>query len=296
MKKKTIFTALTGLLLMTACGEKQAGERIVSVTIEPQRYFVEKIAGNKFTVNTVVPAGQEPESYDPTPRQMVQVSKSRAYLQIGHIPFEETFMKSVRENNPDMKVFILSDGVNLITHEEHDHKHGEEEAAHHSHVGVDPHTWSSISGAKTIAWNTLSAFIELDRENTQFYWNNYNRLMSEIEQTEKALGELLNPVENRTFIIYHPALTYFARDYNLNQLSVEMEGKEPSPTQLKRLIDLAKKTDAKVAFIQQEFDVKNAELIANETNCRLVVINPLSYDWSEELIHVAQSLADGKDN
>lgn len=301
------------LLVLNSCGNKQNEGRLISVSIEPQRYFAERIAGDKFTINTVVPAGQNPEIYDPTPQQMVQVGKSEAYFRIGHLDFEKIWIEKVIENNKQMRVFDLSEGMELIENtdnHEHDHEHGHEHAdahehAHshkegevcsHSHYGVDPHTWSSINGAKTIAWNTLNAFIELDKENTQYYWENYNRLLEEIEQTAQEIEVLLAPLANRTFIIYHPALTYFANEYNLTQLSIEMEGKEPSPAQLKRLIDTAKESGAKVVFIQQEFDKKNAELVAKETNCNLVVINPLDYDWKKQMIHIAQALADGKIN
>jgi len=285
--------------MLASCGQKQSNGRMVSVTIEPQRYFAEKIAGDKFIINSVVPAGQNPEVYDPTPQQMVQVGKSEAYLRIGHIGFEQIWIEKVQDNNRDMKVFDLSEGMELIENAEehdhdHDHEHGEE--CSHSHYGVDPHTWSSIAGAKKIAWNTLNAFIALDKENTQYYWENYSLLMSEIEKTEEKIGQLLAPLKNRTFIIYHPALTYFSNEYNLTQLSIEMEGKEPSPAQLKRLIDTARESGAKVVFVQQEFDKKNAELVAKETYCTLVVINPLDYNWDKEMIQIAQALANGEVN
>lgn len=303
MKQLGIWIALLGLVL-NSCGNKQTDGRLVSVSIEPQRYFAEKIGGDKFVIHTVVPAGQNPEIYDPTPQQMVQVSRSEAYFRIGHLGFEEVWISKVIDNNKEMKVFDLSEGMNLIEnleehdhhHHDHDHDHDHGEECTHGHYGVDPHTWSSINGAKKIAWNTLNAFIALDKENTSYYWDNYNRLMEEIEQTEQEINRLLAPLTNRTFIIYHPALTYFSEEYNLTQLSIEMEGKEPSPAQLKRLIDTAKESGAKVVFIQQEFDKKNAELVAKETSCNLVVINPLDYDWKKEMIHIAQALADGEAN
>lgn len=306
MKQSGILIALL-LLVLNSCGNKQTEGRLVSVSIEPQRYFAEQIAGDKFVINTVVPEGQNPEVYDPTPQQMVQVGKSEAYLRVGYLGFEEVWITKIIENNKGIEVFDLSEGMDLIENLEehdhdhghthnHDHDHGHAEEGNHGHYGVDPHTWSSINGAKKIAWNTLNAFIALDKENTQYYWDNYNRLMGEIEQTEQDINNLLAPLTNRTFIIYHPALTYFSKEYNLTQLSIEMEGKEPSPAQLKRLIDTAKESGAKVVFIQKEFDKKNAELVAKETNCNLVVINPLDYDWKKEMMHIAQALADGEIN
>ncbi|MCD7933053.1 MAG: zinc ABC transporter substrate-binding protein [Tannerellaceae bacterium] len=294
MKYISSVLLLFSLFLLSCASSQRDSEQIISVTIEPQRYFAEKIGGDKFIINTVVPSGQSPETFDPSPQQMVSIGKSLAYFQIGYIGFEQAWMQPIRDNNPDMRLFDLSRGIELIT-DEHDcggDHHGDEHIHHHHHHGVDPHIWSSVSGAKVIAWNTLQAFIELDPENRQYYWQNYNNLMQEIENTGKEIEEILSDVSQRTFIIYHPALTYFANEYGLTQLCIEMDGKEPSPAQLKELIDVARKEHAKTVFIQQEFDQKNAELIAKETGCKLVPVNPLAYQWDKEMIQIAKALAD----
>lgn len=288
MKSTGIYILLAVLLLLSSCAGKQTGQRAVTVTIEPQRFFAEKIAGDKFAIHCVVPSGQSPETYDPTPMQMVQIGKSEAYLQIGYIGFELAWMQKIRENNPDLKVFDLSEGMRFEHIEAH-HDH------HHHHAGgVDPHIWSSIEGARTIAWNMLNAFIELDKENTEYYWKNCNALLAEIDKLEAEIRQMLDPLTDRAFIIYHPALTYFAEEFGLVQLCIEMDGKEPSPAQLKQLVMAAKEHQAKVVFVQEEFDQKNAELIAKESGCRLVKINPLDYHWNRELTHIAKALADGK--
>lgn len=297
MRHTGLFIILFALLVLAACGEKQAEGRVVTVTIEPQRFFAEKIAGDKFSINCVVPSGQSPETYDPTPKQMVQIGRSEAYLRIGHIGFEQVWMEKIRENNPKLQLFDVSEGMKLLTDTTEEHHHeAEEAAAHHHHHpgGVDPHIWNSIEGAKVIAWNTLNAFIALDKENTDYYWKNYTALLADIDKTGAAIQQLLAPVTDRTFIIYHPALTYFAAEFNLTQLCIEMDGKEPSPSQLKELVETAKANHTQVVFIQQEFDKKNAELIAKETECRLVTINPLDYHWDKELIHIAKALANGQ--
>lgn len=294
-------TLLLFSLFLFSCGEKKTSEKMVSVTIEPQKYFAEKIAGDKFTVNCVVPSGQSPETYDPTPQQMINIGRSVAYLKIGYIGFEKAWMDNIIQNNPTLKIFDLSEGISVIgnpdeeMHEAHTDDAGEHQHEH-QHTGIDPHTWNSVAGAKAIAWNTLQAFITLDKENTKYYWTNYNTLLSEIEKTETVVNKLLEGLNNRTFIIYHPALSYFANEYQLTQLCIEMDGKEPSPSQLKELVDTARANNTRVVFIQQEFDQKNAELIARETSCKLVRINPLSYNWNEEMIHIAQSLKDAETN
>ena len=280
-------------LFTLSCGTKKAEkERIISVTIEPQRYFVEKIAGNLFKIHCVTPAGQSPETYDPTPQQMVQIGKSMAYFRIGEIGFERAWMKNLSEQNPDMKVFNLSKGMKMIKNHEEHVRHDHDGHHHHHHHGlVDPHIWTSIEGAKTIAKNILDAVVELDPNNQSIYQNNYQALSKEIEKTEVTLKNLLEPLRGTSFIIYHPALTYFAHEFGLNQLCIELDGKEPSPAQLKKLVDTAQESKAKVVFIQKEFDQKNAELIAKETGCKLEQINPLDYNWSDAMIHLAIILA-----
>ncbi|MDR1982157.1 MAG: zinc ABC transporter substrate-binding protein [Tannerellaceae bacterium] len=293
MKRGRIVHVFVLLLLLAGCGKKPADRRVISVTIEPQRYFAEKIAGDRFTVYTVVPSGQSPETYDPTPQQMLRIGKSLAYLQIGYIGFEQAWMHTIRENNPDMEVFDLSKGVALVSYEEETaHRCDDESHHHHHHTGVDPHIWSSINGAKVIARNTLDAFLSLDSDHADDYRQNYALLMKELEETEAAVDALLRPRAGRAFVIYHPALTYLAGEYNLLQLCIEMEGKEPSPSHLKELVELSREHRAGVVFVQQEFDRKNAALIAKETGCRLVTINPLAYNWNEEMIRIAKALSD----
>lgn len=295
---------LFACLLMSCGGSKQGKDRTVSVTIEPQRYFAERIAGDKFIINCVVPTGQNPETYDPTPQQMILVGKSEAYFQIGNIGFEQAWMPTIRENNQNLQFFDLSEGIQLLSDEEkeeehahagHDHNLADEDHSHHHHAhagGVDPHYWSSIEGAKTIAWNTLNAFIQLDKENAAYYWDNYNKLAEEIDATKTKIFTLLSPVLSRAFIIYHPSLTYFAEEFNLTQLPLEIEGKEPSAAQMKELVDMARNYNVRIVFVQQEFNRDNAQLIAKETGCHLVTINPLNYHWDEEMIRIAQALAD----
>lgn len=291
--------------MLSACGGKrQRAERMISVTIEPQRYFAERIAGEHFAIHCVVPAGQSPETYDPTPQQMVQIGQSEAYLRIGSIGFELAWMKAISENNPNLQIFDLSQGMPLLqgeeeAEEEHEHDHAHEAAAeaehhHHHHGGVDPHIWSSIQGARIVAQNTLTALQTLDPTNAETYNANYQQVVALIDSMEAIINTLLKPLAHRSFIIYHPALTYLAAEYELEQLCIEMEGKEPSPAQLKTLVETAQAHHTKVVFVQQEFDQKNAELIAKETGCQLTPINPLAYDWSREMIRIAKALADGE--
>ncbi len=286
MKRTNILIAVFCAMLFASCTMQHEDERIVTVTVEPQRYFAEQIAGEKFGVECVVPAGQSPETYDPTPRQMIRIGKSRAYMQVGPIGFEQAWIDKIRDNNPGLKFYDTSRGMTMLATGTEHHE------GHHHHGGVDPHIWSSTSGAAAIATNMKDAFCELDPDNADYYRKNYAKLMAKIDETRQEIHRRVDTLTARSFIIYHPALTYYASEYNLCQLCIEMDGKEPSPAQLKQLVETARSSGARVVFVQQEFDSKNAEQIARETGCRLEVINPLSYDWHGEMIRIAKALAD----
>ena len=281
--KKLIYILI--LLTGYACGNStQKNEKpILTVTLEPLRYFTEAIAGNQYQVVSMVPKGSSPESYDPTPQQLVNLSRSQAYLRIGYIGFEQAWMKKLEENNPDMKVFDTSKGVNLIRDKGHWHDD------HFHEGGVEPHIWNSTQNAAVIADNIYTALCELDVTHQGDYKQRLDSLKQIIRQTDINIRTLLENADS-TFLIYHPALSYFARDYGLKQISIEEGGKEPSPAQLKALIDTCRKENAHTIFVQQEFDQRNAQLIADELGVKVVSINPLSYDWSEEMLRVVRAL------
>lgn len=283
------------LSLLSSCNQKgQNRERIVTVTVLPQQFFAERIAGDKFEVHCMVPRGSSPESYDPTPAELMKLSKSMAYFKIGYMGFELSWMDKIASMNPGMSIFDTSVGVDLIygTHVCSDPAHHHEDDHGHDHEGgVDPHTWSAPSTSRVIARNMLDAFVSLDKENESYYRTNFDQLMVEIDSVDSRLKEILAPVQSRTFAIYHPALAYFARDYGLEQISFEHEGKEPSVQHLASLSKQMKDKGVKVVFVQQEFDQKNGELLAKESNSKLIQINPLSIEWGEELIRMASAIA-----
>lgn len=283
-------------ILLAGCRDvKKETVRTISVTINPQKYFLEQIVGNKFNVNCVVPAGSNPESFDPAPSQMMALSKSEAFLKVGYLGIENTLLEKARQNNPDLKLIDCSEGIvpvdgNLhedCAHGHHDHHND----AHSGHVGGDPHIWSSPLTARTMVENMYLAVVDMDSVNRKYYKVNYDKLMGEINHTDSIISVLIAEAPSKGFIIYHPALSYFANEYGLTQYSIEYEGKNPSPAQLKNLIDRAKKEGVKVVFIQQEFDTKNAQTVADAIGGKAVVIDLMAYDWHHEMIKIAKALA-----
>ena len=281
--KKLIY--ILTLFICCACEHtpQQSEKPVITVTLEPLRYFTEAIAGDCFEVVSMVPKGSSPESYDPTPQQLVNLSKSQAYLRIGYIGFEQAWMKKLEANYPTMKVYDTSKGVELIREEGHHHGN------HYHEGGVEPHIWNSTQNASVIADNIYAALCEMDADHQPEYKQRLDSLKQVIARTDADVRTLLANADS-TFLIYHPALSYFARDYGLHQISIEEGGKEPSPATLKTLIETCRREGAQVIFVQQEFDQRNAQLIADELGIEIVPINPLSHDWAEEMLRVANAL------
>jgi zinc transport system substrate-binding protein len=262
-----------------ACQPKKAKkiENQISVSILPQKYFVEKIAGKDFQVNILIPPGGSPATYEPTPMQMEQVAKSVAYFKIGHIPFENTWMNNMIEAAGDIKVYNLSKGIELVRGEEVHH------GDHVHEGGIDPHTWSSPKAVIQVANNLYNGLIELAPEKKETYKKNLDAFLAELQLLDKKSAEVFAEAEHKSFMIFHPALTYLARDYGLNQIPIELHGKEPSPAHMQHLIGEAKKHDIKIVFIQKQFNKENAEAIAKEIEAKVIQIDPLNEDWMAEM-------------
>lgn len=299
LNKMKTFLLLGSCLLMAACtgrssksNDYEKAKPIITVTIEPQRYFTEAIAGDKFKVVSMVPKGSSPETYDPIPQQLVSLGESKAYFRIGYIGFEQAWMNRLMNNTPHLQVFDTSENIDLILNNDA-HDHGDEDHGHegHSHA-VEPHIWNSTTNALVLASNTYKALCSLDKPNEDYYMARYDSLCRRIQHTDSLIRRQLSaPGAAKAFMIYHPALSYFARDYGLHQISIEEGGKEPSPAHLKNLIDMCETEEVQVIFVQPEFDRRNAETIAQQTSTKVVPINPLSYDWEAEMLNVAKSLA-----
>lgn len=272
-------------ILLTACSGPDSKLEIptLTVTLEPLRYFTEAIAGDKFQVVSMVPKGSNPETYDPTPQQLVRLNQSQAYFRIGYIGFEQAWMERLEANAPQLKIVDTSRKVHLIKGK--GHYHGD----HYHEGGVEPHIWNSAQNAMVITRNIYTALCELDANNQAYYKQRLDSIQQVIKQTDQTIKETLQHADS-TFLIYHPALSYFARDYGLTQISIEEDGKEPSPAQLSKLIEQCREKQAKTIFLQQEFDTRNAQLIADELGIPVTPINPLNYNWTEEMLHIASSL------
>ncbi len=292
MKIKNLFycLALSSLLLgCNASNDRQ--EDIITVTILPQQYFAEQIAGDVFQINTMVPAGSSPESFDPPASSLVELSKSKAYFRIGSIGFEKAWMDRLQSQAPAMLVYDNSKGIDLIE-SALSHSHSHDHSHSHCNHSADPHIWTTPSLADAISANMCEALCQVAPDHQDQFKANYEEFSKELKSLDEYLHATLAPLKGQSFVVYHPTLTYFAKEYGLTQYAIENDGKEPSVSHLKQLIDNVGKTNAKVIFIQEEFDQKHARTVAEALDLEVVQINPLSKDWANELIKIAKSLKD----
>jgi len=280
--RKIFFLLLICFAISCGRGGNDSGNKIITVSIAPFKYFVEEIAGNDFTVNIMVPAGADPHTYEPFPGQISKLRKSVAYISNGYLGFEMNWLDRFYETNRTMKKLSLADGINPIVSSSQ-HKGGHIE-------GADPHYWVSARCALIMASSVKELLNELNPSQKVKYEANYQALISKIQEVDRKARELFSDIPNRCFMIYHPNLAYVARDYGLEEIPVEFEGKEPSPSRMKELIDRARKENIKTIFVQREYDTKNAKAIAGEIGAEITLIDPLSENWQKSTTDIINAL------
>lgn len=286
--RRTYFYIFVFCVLCACVSCKPAQERVISVTIMPQKYIAEQIAGEHYSINCAVPTNANPEAYDITPAQMAELSKSVAYMQVGMLGFELNWLNNIRQNNPEMKVYDMSEGIEMI---QGAHAHSHADGSVHRTSVADPHVWSSPKNMRIMADNMYEALVELDPDNMAYYKTRYEALVQRIDSIDSVVARILEPVKGAAFAIYHPSLTYLARDYGLTQISIENIGKENSAHSFRSAIDEARAAGVKIVFIQKEFDSRQVHTFADELGAEVYTINPLSYDWESEIINIAHAIA-----
>jgi len=280
--RNVFFFLFTFIIL--SCGRQgvNTSERIITVSIAPFKYFVEAIAGNDFKVNVMVPAGSDPHIYEPFPEQISKLRKSEGYISNGYLGFEMNWLDRFYETNKSMKRLSLGDDINpLLSAHQHEGEHVE---------GADPHYWVSPKCAVIMASSVKEFLSGLNPSQSLKYSENYQAFILKIQDLDNKGEELFSTVQKRSFMIYHPNLAYLARDYGLEEIAVEFEGKEPPPSRLKELIDNARQNGVRTIFVQREYDTKNAKAIAEEIGAELKIIDPLSEDWLKSTTDIINDL------
>ena len=275
-----IIAAAIGFFALNAAASPKMS---VYVSILPQKYFVQQICKELADVQVMVPPGASPATYEPKPRQMAAISKTRLYFSIG-VPFENIWLKKLAATNPEMVVVATDRGIKKIPMTVHHHQEDENQPEHGT---LDPHIWLSpplvIQQAQTI----LKALQAADPAHRSVYEINYRAFISQLSDLDAELRSTFSGRSGQRFMVFHPSWGYFAQTYGLKQVAIEIEGKEPKPAQLKELIEHARKDGIKLVFVQPQFSARSAKLIAGEIGGQVVFADPLAEDWAGNLLAVA---------
>ncbi|MCW0481692.1 metal ABC transporter solute-binding protein, Zn/Mn family [Gaoshiqia sediminis] len=281
MRKIILFILILGFGCTTP---PTTDKPIVAVSILPQKFFVEKIAGNLAEVRVLVPPGASPELYSLMPSQMKDLAAAKLWLRIGKIGFEEGWVEKIQQSSPGLKIVNTSVQADWIAGEEE--VHGD-----HVHLhGIDPHIWVSPGEVRKIVAETYLALVNLFPEQKDLLEANHNRFQHEIDELDTELKSKFDQLPGKKFLIFHPALTYLARDYGLEQIALEVDGKEPSPSHLRSLVELAKAENIRVIFIQKESNADNTRQLAREIGGEVVQVDPLNEAWDQQLREIANKI------
>lgn len=297
----SLFGCLTGILIgmWIACLPAHAAPVKAFVSITPQQYFVQKIGGDLVDVSVLVPPGADPHTYEPKPRQMAELAKTAVYFAIG-IDFEKAWMQKIAATNRSLRIVKTDAGIEktpLAAHSHHDDVRGHR-ASHdqkgpasdsaktshdHREGAPDPHIWLSPPLVKTQARHIADALAAVDSANRTRYEENLSAFLGEIDALDAELRSMFTASPGARFIVFHPSWGYFARAYGLEQIPIEIEGKDPKPAQLRELIQHAREQGIKVVFVQPQFSTKSAEMVAREIGGQVVAVDPLAGNWAENL-------------
>jgi len=249
----------------------------VTVSILPLKEFVEEIGGEKVAVDVMIPPGAFPHSYEPKPAQLRRLKNTAIFVKVGTpVEFEVNWMDKLIEINPHMQIIDASPGIELIGSEDH----------------TDPHIWLSPKNAKIMVQSITRGLILADSTNSNYYLKNQENYLHRLDQMDQQISKVFSHKTKSDFIVLHPSWGYFARDYGLNQIGIEHEGKEPSARHLQLLIDEANQKEIAVVFIAPQDNPKNAFTLANEISANIQTIDPLDGNYIANLTHVAQLVSE----
>ena len=265
MKNYFRILLLAALVATVGCTEqKREASNTIFVSIAPLKPIVEGIVGDDFTVSVIVPQGAAPETFEPTPKQLSEIENAKFIFSVGLLDFEKNLVQRISKSG---QIVELYKGVELMQGTcSHGHKHG-----------VDPHIWCSPKSLGTMADNAYKA-ISADMPDSLHYAENYNKLCVKVLELEEEVAEVFHSGKQSAFIIYHPALTYLARDYDLKQIAIEEHGKEPSVRRIGEIIEYARKDGIKRVLYQSELPASSVEAICKDSGAQAVEINPLAED------------------
>ena len=265
----------------------------VFVSVLPQKFIVQQISGDMLNVEVMVAPGASPATYEPKPSQMRGLAAADAYFAVG-VPFENSWLDKIGGVNPGMRIVHTDEGITKLTMARHLHDGldlQEYDAEDESDTGLDPHIWLSPPLVKHQARTTTAALQERYPASADFFQERLDAFLARIGALHVDLQQVLGNHEGAEFMVFHPTWGYFARDYGLRQVAIEMEGKQPKPAQLRELIEHARRRNIRIVFAQPQFSAKNARVIAREIGGEVIMIDPLAEDWLANMHRIAQTFS-----
>lgn len=281
---KRIIPLLT--LFLIGCGQKsEPDEEVIYVSIEPLKYVVEQIADSGTRIEVLVPETTSPESYEPTVQQIKALSDAEAYVSTGLIDFERALYDKIRDIAPNTAVLDLSTDIDVL---EGDCNHSRD--GHHRH-GIDPHIWLSPEIVGGMGYRIAELLTAYRPESASVYKERADLFKARVDTLDRYIRLAFSGAKRNTFAIGHTSLTYFANDYGLNQIAVEVDGKEPSVKAMKQLVDSLQRMGVKAVLFQRQTSDAAARTIARELpGGRAVEFDPLATDWLGNMYRLTDSL------
>ena len=254
----------------------------VFTSILPQKYFVEKIAGDLVEVEVLVGSGMSPHTFEPLPQQMSRLSRAAVFFMIG-VPFEHALVQRLAAVCPDLK--FVDTGKNVarrsMNEQESDHQHSED--CVHEAGAPDPHIWLAPLLIKIQAATITGALCARDPANAGAYRNNLQAFQSELDMLDAEIREKVRPFAGREIFVFHPAFGYYTDAYGLRQIAIETEGKEPGSRSLAAVVDRAKNRRVKAVFAERQFSPKTATAVARQIGAEVITLDPLERDCFQNL-------------
>jgi zinc transport system substrate-binding protein len=284
----TILLLVFGLSAF-ACGNgADDGRPTVVVSIPPQAFLVERIAGDHFRVITLLLPGESPTTYQPSDQRVSDVMRAEIYFRIG-VPFERGRWLDAISGAAGPRIVDVRKGASELLQTDHDH-HGDHENC--GEFGSDPHIWLSPKRLIQQATTVADALSELRPDLSDAFRKNLEALQAYLRQTDDEVREILRPHRGRRFFIFHPSFAYFAEDYGLIQVPIELEGKDPSEAELTEILRQTREDGAKVIFVQPEITGRTARAVADAVGAAVRTLDPLARDVPENLLRTARAIAD----
>lgn len=281
---------LAGMMLIAATALPASAKTVAVVPIAPMAWMLEQLAQDQVQILTLIPPGASPHSYEITPRQMGELAGADIFFTLN-LPLERQLLARLQAGRPQLKVIDLNRGIvpRYFTVAEQEFEHHDAEPRHHhdEHALPDPHTWLNPLNAIIQAENMAAALPQqVDALSLQ-------KLRQSLQQLDNRLHTALAPCQGQSFLVYHPSFGYLAQRYGLKQVAVEMEGKEPTPRRLARLVDQARTHGIKIIFVQPQFPQAAVQRLAEEIQGSVLVLDPLAYDYIANLQAMAENLQKG---